>query len=260
MQAAEHKVQPGWGRWCGRWGRGDRTVLTGASWCYGSPFRRHVRAAPHSAGVPVLKGVVVSGFDTQRPRPALGSAPDDPGPRGTPPPAYKPPAGSTGPMWPPAESLAASQNPAAPMELSGAELADWSPRALGFIIDGGLVLGGIVIFAILGALSPLFTIMGYLFLIGAEIYLGVLVGQFGQTPGMRVAGVRCVSARTGAPLGAGIGVLRSFCHIADSVIFYVGYLWPLWDAKRQTLADKMVSSVVVRVPKQPLRLAPPARA
>ncbi|MDQ1539752.1 MAG: hypothetical protein QOH29_478, partial [Actinomycetota bacterium] len=28
---------------------------------------------------------------------------------------------------------------------------------------------------------------------------------------------------------------------------YLGYLWPLWDSKRQTFADKILKTVVVNV-------------
>jgi uncharacterized RDD family membrane protein YckC len=35
-------------------------------------------------------------------------------------------------------------------------------------------------------------------------------------------------------------VLDGFC--------YVGYLWPLWDDKRQTFADKILGTVVVERP------------
>jgi hypothetical protein len=39
--------------------------------------------------------------------------------------------------------------------------------------------------------------------------------------------------------------VRDICHIIDSIICFVGYLFPLGDAKRQTIADKIVKTVVV---------------
>jgi uncharacterized RDD family membrane protein YckC len=33
--------------------------------------------------------------------------------------------------------------------------------------------------------------------------------------------------------------------VLDGVL-YLGYLWPLWDPRKQTFADKIVGSVVVR--------------
>jgi uncharacterized RDD family membrane protein YckC len=40
--------------------------------------------------------------------------------------------------------------------------------------------------------------------------------------------------------------VRDLCHFVDAIICYVGFLFPLWDDKRQTLADKIVSTVVVK--------------
>ena len=54
--------------------------------------------------------------------------------------------------------------------------------------------------------------------------------------------------------------LRDLAHFVDAVICYVGFLFPLWDSKRQTLADKIVSTVVVRsdaVPPQGSQGQPP---
>ena len=36
--------------------------------------------------------------------------------------------------------------------------------------------------------------------------------------------------------------VRDITHIVDG-FFYLGYLWPLWDPKRQTFADKICSTV-----------------
>jgi hypothetical protein len=45
----------------------------------------------------------------------------------------------------------------------------------------------------------------------------------------------------------GMAFVRDLCHIVDSLICYIGYLFPLWDAQRQTLADKIMSTVVIPV-------------
>jgi hypothetical protein len=42
-----------------------------------------------------------------------------------------------------------------------------------------------------------------------------------------------------------MGVVRHFAHIIDSLICYIGWLFPLWDAQRQTIADKLVKTLVV---------------
>ncbi|RLU90456.1 hypothetical protein CTZ27_21250 [Streptomyces griseocarneus] len=71
-------------------------------------------------------------------------------------------------------------------------------------------------------------------------------GRTGQTIGKKAMGISVLRERDGMPQGFGMAFARSLCHIADS-FFYLGYLWPLWDEKKQTFADKIVSTVVVRV-------------
>lgn len=44
-------------------------------------------------------------------------------------------------------------------------------------------------------------------------------------------------------MGSGIG--RKFAHIVDFVVCGLGFLLPLVDSKRQTIADKLLQSFVV---------------
>lgn len=69
-------------------------------------------------------------------------------------------------------------------------------------------------------------------------------GGTGQSLGKSAMHLRLVAEQTMQPIGAGKAFLRDVCHIADG-IFYLGYLWPLWDPKRQTFADKIMTTVVV---------------
>ena len=73
----------------------------------------------------------------------------------------------------------------------------------------------------------------------------ILAGRTGQSLGKRVLHMRLLSERTGEPIGGGMAFARDICHILDSLACYIGWLFPLWDAKRQTFADKIVSTVVV---------------
>jgi uncharacterized RDD family membrane protein YckC len=74
-------------------------------------------------------------------------------------------------------------------------------------------------------------------------------GRRGQTLGKSILGITLIGERTGQPIGAGMSFLRYLCHIVDSLPCYLGYFWPLWDAKRQTFADKILSTVVVERPR-----------
>jgi uncharacterized RDD family membrane protein YckC len=73
-----------------------------------------------------------------------------------------------------------------------------------------------------------------------------LAGKTGQSWGKKAVSIWLFNDGTRQPIGAGKAFLRDVAHIVDSIICYIGYLFPLWDAKRQTLADKIVRTVVVK--------------
>lgn len=93
------------------------------------------------------------------------------------------------------------------------------------------------------------------FLIAALGYLGIFVfilwnqifrqGRTGWSIGKQVLSIRLVDEQTGQPIGAGMNFVRQICHVLDALACYLGYLWPLWDAKRQTFADKIMHTVVI---------------
>jgi uncharacterized RDD family membrane protein YckC len=74
---------------------------------------------------------------------------------------------------------------------------------------------------------------------------GYRQGRTGQSLGRRARGTRLVGAQTGRPIGFGRAVVRLIAHLIDLLPFGVGYLWPLWDERRQTFADKVCRTLVV---------------
>ncbi len=58
---------------------------------------------------------------------------------------------------------------------------------------------------------------------------------------------------TGQPMGAGLCFVRQLAHYADSLVCYLGWFWPLWDSRNQTLADKIMNTVVVIQPDESAR-------
>jgi uncharacterized RDD family membrane protein YckC len=87
-------------------------------------------------------------------------------------------------------------------------------------------------------------VLGYL--IVAFIYLRML-GSTGQTWGRRIVGIRVVGEMDGQPIGFGRALGRQlFAIFISAQIFYLGYLWMLWDDKKQTWHDKVVGSIVIR--------------
>jgi hypothetical protein len=83
----------------------------------------------------------------------------------------------------------------------------------------------------------------------------LLAGRTGQSVGRRVTGLWLVGRETNRPVGAANAFVRDLAHMVDGVR-WVGYLWPIWDAERQTFADKLTHTVVVTTPVAPLEAAP----
>jgi uncharacterized RDD family membrane protein YckC len=72
---------------------------------------------------------------------------------------------------------------------------------------------------------------------------GYRQGTTGSSIGKSIMKFKVVSERTGQPIGFGLSIVRQLAHIIDGAICYIGYLFPLWDAKRQTIADKIMTTV-----------------
>ena len=207
-----------------------------------------------------------SGQPTQPTQPGYGTPPP-PGARAT---AQPPAPGGYGQAPPPPGLRAARLRRRARLHRSlragrpggtVGTLAQWPQRALGGLIDFiALAIPGWILYAIGGpkvdsttgvTTGPnVFYYLGVLYFLALSIYnRWYRGGTTGQTIGRGVAGVKLVKESTGQPIGMGMAFVRDIAHIVDSIICYVGWLFPLWDSKRQTLADKIVSTVVVTAPK-----------
>jgi len=123
------------------------------------------------------------------------------------------------------------------------QYSDWISRVGAYLIDVGpiIVVSIIISFAHSFPLTTVFWLAS----IGYSLWNRWIMGGQGQSLGKKVVGMRLVSEETGQPIGTLNAFLRDICHFVDSIICYVGFLFPLWDAKRQTLADKIMRTVVV---------------
>ncbi|SIJ87295.1 proline-rich antigen [Mycobacteroides abscessus subsp. abscessus] len=74
---------------------------------------------------------------------------------------------------------------------------------------------------------------------------GLKQGTTGSSIGKGLLGIRVLGEATGQPIGFGMSVVRQIAHFLDAVICYIGFLLPLFTAKRQTIADMLVKTVVV---------------
>ncbi|MGV1007110.1 MAG: RDD family protein [Dermatophilaceae bacterium] len=160
---------------------------------------------------------------------------------------------------------------ATPTDAWGRPLAHWGHRVLATLIDFLYTLPGLVvamvgtIFAAVGAptrsrtgvvtnagnsallaFGAVLALLGWLAYLGVGLYnLYIVQGRTGQSWGKRRIGLRVIHEYRGVPLSMGMNLVRNLCHFIDQIL-YLGYLWPLWDSKRQTFADKIMTTLVIK--------------
>ena len=134
----------------------------------------------------------------------------------------------------------AADSPAA----NPAAYANWGQRVAAYLID----YLPIIVLELIGVIvhNVAFSLLVLLASIGWWIYNRCIqAGRTGQSLGKKTLRLRLLGEKTGEPIGAGMAFARDICHILDSLACYIGWLFPIWDAKRQTFADKIVSTVVI---------------
>ncbi|NJP68332.1 RDD family protein [Streptomyces spiramenti] len=130
--------------------------------------------------------------------------------------------------------------------------AGWGSRVVAYILDYIVFYTVPAILMVAGTPTVVgespggLYYFGVLLSIAAMILWGYLTGTTGQTPGKKAVSIEVLKESTGKPVGAGIGIARTLLHIVNALPCFLGFLWPLWDAKKQTFADKIVGTVVVR--------------
>jgi len=82
-------------------------------------------------------------------------------------------------------------------------------------------------------------------LIGALVVL-TFWAQRQATPGKLVLGLRIVDADTGGVPTIGRFALRYVGYLVSALPLGLGYLWALWDKRRQGWHDKMAGTLVIR--------------
>jgi uncharacterized RDD family membrane protein YckC len=199
-----------------------------------------------------------------QPPPAGGGYPPAPPPSGYPPPprlrGYPPPPSGTGGFPTPSSGVGLPKDAYTP----------WFTRVVGYVIDlvpalviigigAGVAFGtadnqcassggdydyGVYCTSQMTAFGMIVYILAYVLMLAYSVWnWGYRQGTTGQSIGKSVMKFKVVSEKTGQPIGFGMSVVRQIAHAVDAVICYIGFLFPLWDAKRQTLADKIMSTI-----------------
>jgi uncharacterized RDD family membrane protein YckC len=122
-----------------------------------------------------------------------------------------------------------------------------APTPAGFWPRLGAAVADTIILVVLAVpVAVIVPLAGWNELLLWAAYFSLLEGgSSGQTIGKRLAGIRVVDAATGGPLGIGRALLRHIVRIISGLAFFLGYLWMIWDPRKQTWHDKAVDALVV---------------
>ncbi|MFJ8210288.1 RDD family protein [Streptomyces sp. NPDC096033] len=138
------------------------------------------------------------------------------------------------------------------------ELAHWGLRVGADLLDMLIVIGPMYALGFVDlakAADPETAEPGVFFTVGVLVTIAMgffqifQEGSTGQSIGKKVVGISLRREADGGTLGFGMAFVRKLAHVLDTLPCYVGWFWPLWDEKRQTFADKVCGTVVVRTPK-----------
>ena len=152
--------------------------------------------------------------------------------------------------------------------------ASWGQRVGAYLIDVGVfILADIIAGIVLGIgiarssvadpatgttadVDPLVGVAQLLFVLILIVQLAFTIwnrwiraGRTGMSLGKERMGIKLVGVDGGAPIGGGKAFLRDLVRALISnvpLVVFVDLLFPLWDDKRQTLTDKIMSTVVVK--------------
>lgn len=121
--------------------------------------------------------------------------------------------------------------------------ATWAQRAAGWLVDAvPSIILNVIGRAAGGGVSLVCGLLGLLYF---ALNICYWQGKTGQSIGKRLVGIKLIKEETGQPVGGWFSFGRQIVHILDALPILLGYLWPLWDRKKQTFADKILSTVVV---------------
>ena len=126
-------------------------------------------------------------------------------------------------------------------------------RLVAYIVDSLIIFGLIIVVGIVGAV--IFLVLPVAAIVVCIIGgLTVFIGYFpyfwvksGQTPGLRMFGMRVVRDQDGSEIGLRAALLRLFgLYILDGLVFYIGFIWIFIDKRKRCWHDLIAGTVVVK--------------
>jgi uncharacterized RDD family membrane protein YckC len=135
----------------------------------------------------------------------------------------------------------------------GLTLASIKARSLAFFIDE-MLLSFLLIIAMWDSFIQATTMPEMIALTNSYVleyiaikivYQGFFVMQYGATLGKMAVKIRVVEIATGGNPNVVSSLNRAIFRIVSEMLFYLGFLWGMFDPARQTWHDKTAKTLVV---------------
>ena len=147
-----------------------------------------------------------------------------------------------------------------PQRLEPTDNAGLVTRGLGLVIDAAIINGAFVLTSAIFAFaaSALFpdsdVSAAPALVLGATTWLAILSGYLlffwtlaGQTPGMRLLGIRLIDAGGAPRLSLRTAIRRLVWTVIAVIPFGLGFLISLWSDRRRALQDRVANTEVILV-------------
>jgi uncharacterized RDD family membrane protein YckC len=132
----------------------------------------------------------------------------------------------------------------------GVEFAGHGARLVAYVVDI-LIQGALSIAVFLGTLVATAAFPPF-FILGIVGWFAITVAYFpyfwarsGQTPGMKVMGIKVVRDADGGPVTQGEAILRLVGYWVSGFVFYIGFIWIFIDSRRRGWHDLIAGTVVI---------------
>lgn len=130
-------------------------------------------------------------------------------------------------------------------------------RLAAYFIDAAIITLPLAALWLVGSVAAMASLaaqsVGSLLVVFGLVFLGVIVlplvyyAALKTTLGKRAMGLRVVDARTGGDITTGQAIGRYFSYVLSAWVLYLGFLWIIWDERKQGFHDKLAKTVVIRV-------------
>ena len=132
----------------------------------------------------------------------------------------------------------------------GMAFAGPGARLVAYIVDVIVVTVMVIVLTVLSVALvvtiPVLAVLPILAVIVVPLlYFPYYWSRSGQTPGMKMMGIRVVRDRDGGPVTGGQAVLRLIGYWVSGFVFYLGYIWIFIDKRKRGWHDLIAGTVVV---------------